>query len=208
MEKKKKELPHILKQKKMYIFLAIFTLVGIIFGCVFITMLNDIDHQLVSRQLQDFFLQIKENNINYKEGFINSISTNLLSTVFIWLLGISIVGIPIILFLLFLKGFTTGFSIAVIVKTYHVKGILGAITYVFPHHILSLLLSIILTFYAVNFSIKLFSYLFLKKSIDLKQAMQKYSKILGFCLIGFVLTSLIESFLSPIIMKLFTNLIK
>ncbi len=60
MEKKKKELPHILKQKKMYIFLAIFTLVGIIFGCVFITMLNDIDHQLVSRQLQDFFFKLKK----------------------------------------------------------------------------------------------------------------------------------------------------
>lgn len=198
----------LIKQKKRYLFLIILTIVGIIAGIIFTTILKEIDKKLVTEQLSSFFNEIKTGNIHYTKGFINSISSNILYCVGIWLLGISLIGFPIILFLHFMKGFTVGFIIGSIFANYHLLGIIGIVTYLFPHHILNLLLSIFLTFYAMSFGIKLFSYLFLKKEINFKEAMRKYLQILMISLTGFLISSLFEIYLSPFLIKLFTNIIK
>lgn len=198
----------LLNQKKRYLFLLILTIVGIIAGIIFTTILSEIDKNLVKEQLASFFNQIKTGNIHYTKGLINSITSNILYCVGIWLLGISLIGLPIILFLHFMKGFTVGFIIGSIIANYHLLGLIGIVTYLFPHHILNLLLSIFLTFYAISFGTKLFSYLFLKKEINFKGAMRKYLQILIISLTGFLLSSLFEIYLSPFLIKVFTNLIK
>ena len=87
------------------------------------------------------------------------------------------------------------------------KGVLGAITYVFPHQLLFLLLSLVLTFYAFSFSIKLFSALFLKRNINWKEAMHKYLKILLLSIVIALITSLFEVFISPFLIQFFTQMI-
>lgn len=197
----------IIKQKKMYLILILLVIIGLIAGGIFTTVLSQIDQNLVKDQLTNFFEQIKTSNVNYTSGIINSMTSNLLYCIGIWLLGISIIGLPVIVFLLFMKGFITGFSIGSIVSIYHWKGIVGAITYIFPHHIISLLLSILLSFYAISFSSKIFSSLFLKKEINFKEAMHRYIKIFIICLIGFLICSILEIYLSPFLIKLFTHMI-
>jgi len=198
----------ILNQKKKYIFLIGLLIIGIICGVIFTTIISQSDKTLVSEQLKFFFDQINNNKIDYTNGIINSFITNITYCLGVWLLGISIVGVPIILFLHFMKGFIVGFSIGSIINIYRLKGIVGAIAYIFPHHIINMLLSILLCFYATRFSIKLFSYLFLKKDINLKEAMRRYLKILIICFIGFIISSILEIYLSPFCIKLFTFLIK
>lgn len=188
--------------------LIVILCIGIITGIIFTTILSKTDQTLVEGQLSNFFLQVKNGKINYQSGILNSLSSNLLYAVGIWLLGISIIGLPIIIFLLFMKGFVFGFSVASIIRVYQWKGIIGSLTYTFPHHFLSILLSIFLSFYAVSFSIKLFSMLFLKKEINFKEAMRRYFKVLMICVVGFIIVSIIEIYFAPILMKLFTNLIK
>lgn len=197
----------ILKQKKMYVILIILTIIGIICGVIFTSILSDIDQNLVKEQLTNFFNQIKDGDINYTNGIINSITSNLLYCIGTWFLGISVIGLPVILFLLFMKGFITGFSVSSIISIYKWKGIIGAITYIFPHHILSLCVSILLTFYAMSFSIKLFSSLFLKKEINFKEAMRRYIKVLCISIIVFLICSIFEIYVSPFLIKLFTNMI-
>lgn len=195
----------ILKQKKRYILLIVLTIIGIICGILFTTILSKIDQNLVKEQLTHFFHQIETGNINYTSGIMNSVISNLLYCIGIWLLGISIIGLPVILFLLFMKGFITGFSIGSIVSLYQWKGLFGAFTYIFPHHLFALLISILLSFYAISFSIKLFSSLFLKKEINFKEAMRKYIKILMISIVGFLICSVFEIYVSPFFIKLFTN---
>lgn len=197
----------IVKQKKRYVLLITLTMIGIITGVIFTTILSKIDQNLVNDQLTHFFIQIKSGKINYTSGMINSITSNFLYCLGVWLLGISIIGLPIIIFLLFMKGFITGFSIGSIISLYHWKGIIGAFTYIFPHHILSLLLSILLSFHAISFSSKLFSSLFLKKEINFKEVMHKYLKILMISSIGFFICSLFEIYLSPFFIRIFTSMI-
>lgn len=199
---------NIMKQKKLYLFLIGLVIVGVIAGILFWFVINNEDKLLVTKNLNNFFECIKKGNaINYWGSLFNSLVTGLIYIVLIWLLGISIVGLPIILIIITIKSFIVGFSISSIIASYGFKGILGAFVYTFPHQIIFLLLLILLGFYASSFCFKLFKYLFLKQSINFKDAMRKYFKILIISLIVVLLTSLYETFIATYFIKLFTLLI-
>lgn len=196
------------RQKKLYFFLIGLIVVGVLSGILFWFIINKEDKLLVNNDLTSFFTSIKDgNNINYFSSLLNSVITNLIYIGFIWLLGISIIGFPIILIMIALKGFIVGFSISSIVATYGFKGILGALSYTFPHQIIFLTLLVLLGFYSISFCIKLFKYLFLKQNINFKDAMRRYLKILLISSITSVVISLFETFVATYFIKLFTLLI-
>lgn len=201
-----KKLSNINSQKKKYIFLLVIVIVGLIFGIVFSQIISKSDKLVVDNTVTNFFSSIEKGSIDYKDGLKSSVLSNILYLSSVWFLGISVIGLPIVLFLLFIKGFILGFSIGSIIRIYKLKGIIGAFLYIFPHHIISIIISILITFYAVMFSIKLFKYLFLHQEINFKTLMKKYLKILLICFIGFIICSLLETYLSPILINLF-NLI-
>lgn len=193
----------ITNQKKKYLFLSVMILVGMISGIIFIFFISKGDKSLVKQELEIFFTNIHTKKLNYISSLINSISTNLIYLFGIWLLGISIIGIPIVLFLLFLKGFILGFSISSIIYNYGIKGFLISIGYIFPHHILLLVMLLLMGFYAINFSARLFKVLFLKETINLSQVFKRYNQITGICIIGILISSILEIFLAPFLMNLF-----
>ncbi len=196
------------KQKKIYLFLGILLMIGIILGISYVFVLNEVDGVLLTDEITRFFTQMKSiEHFSYGSSFLNSILSNVLYVFTVWLLGISIIGLPIILFLLMMKGFIFGFSISSIIKVYHLKGILGSISYIFPHQLLFLIISLLLVYYATSFSTKLFSYLFLKKNIKLKEVMHKYIRILLIGILGSLVASCFEVFLSPFLIQLFTKMI-
>jgi len=204
----KKTKNSILKQKKLYLFLIGLMVTGLIAGILFWFVISKEDKLLVTKNLTNFFSCIKEgNSINYGASLLNSVVTSLIYVILIWLLGISIIGLPIILVMMATKSFIVGFSIAGIISSYGLKGIVGALVYVFPHQIVFLLLLILLGFYASAFCIKLFKYLFLKQMINFKEAMRKYLKILGISCLSVLVISLFETFISTYFIKLFTLLI-
>lgn len=198
----------LLKQKKIYLFIITLIIIGFITGVLFWFVIGKDNKELVANQLSNFFEAIKKkDNLNFTSSLINSLITNISYVVIIWLLGISIIGIPIVIFLLLGKSFIVGFSISSIIGVYQVKGILGALCYTFPHQFIFLLLLLLLSFYSLSFSIKLFKYLFLRQIINFKDAMRKYMKILVICLGIAIVVSLLEIFLGTYIIGLFTLLI-
>lgn len=193
-------------QKKKYIFLLVIVIVGLIFGIVFSQVISKSDKLVVDNTVTNFFSSIEKGRIDYKDGLKSSVLSNILYLSSVWFLGMSVIGLPIVIFLLFMKGFILGFSIGSIIRIYKLKGIIGAFLYIFPHHIISIIISILITFYAVMFSIKLFKYLFLHQEINFKSLMKKYFKILLICFVSFIICSLLETYLSPILINIF-NLI-
>ena len=180
---------------------------GLIFGIVFSLIISKSDKLVVDDGVISFFTIIKNND--YSRGLVlkESLISNGLYLFLVWFLGISIIGIPVIVFMLFLRGFILGFSIGSIIRIYGYKGIVGGLLYLFPHNILSLVISALLSFYALSFSIRLFKFLFLHDNINFKFIMKKYIKILVICLFAFVFCSLMEVYLSPIILNIFNLII-
>lgn len=196
------------KNKKFYIFVTILLVIGFVSGSFFITILSTEDKKLVEETISNFFVQIKNNNIDLIYTLRTSLTTNLLYIVFVWLLGISIIGIPIIVFLIFIKSFILGFSVCSIIFKYKLGGTLLSLSYIFPHQIINLIVISFIGLYALKVSFSLIKLIFSKKQIDFKLIIKKYFAVLIICVILSIISSVFETFLCTYIIKLLAFLIK
>lgn len=188
----------IIKNKKLFR-LIISILISFILGILYVAILSKSNKVMIKDNLELYFSSL--NKLNYIKALTNSLSTNLLYTIGIWLLGISIIGVPIIILLLLFKSFIIGFTISSIIYFYKFKGILIAIIYIIPL-VIDLYLIFFLSYYSLIFSNNLNRLLFLKKEINFKNIMRRYIKILIFVVIGIIISSIIEVYLIPNILKL------
>ncbi|MDD2518999.1 MAG: stage II sporulation protein M [Bacilli bacterium] len=193
--------------KQITIFLLGLSIIAVVAGAFYITILNKTDQSLVQTSINEFFSKINNNNLNYIASLKNIILTNVGFIIIIWLLGISVIGIPIIIFLFFSKAFVIGFSISSIIFNYKLKGTLLSLFYVFPHHIINIYIFIILIAYAISLSFKIIESIIKRKSIDFKLVMNKYLYVLLVSLIVIVATSLFEIFVMPSILKVILSLV-
>lgn len=202
-EASKKVKNKLYEQKKIYLSIIITIALGIISGIIYNLILSKSDHTLITNQLNSFFDAIKKNDINYIPMLFNSLIGNLSLVILIWLLGISIIGLPLIYILCFGKGFLLSFSIISILTTYKFKGIILVVCYLIPGPIILLLYLIFLGFSSAFFSKKLFSYLFLKQDISLRHSMKRYLQVLLVSIVVAASCSLFDTFFMPNFLKLF-----
>ncbi|MEG0026096.1 MAG: stage II sporulation protein M [Bacilli bacterium] len=188
--------------RKMLIFLISLALIGVIVGSIFVIILNNTDKTLIKDYLQTFLNNINDNKLNYLEALKNISISNYLYAGIIWLLGISIIGLPIIIFMYFMKCFMLGFTIASILINFKLKGIVLAFLYVFPHHIINLIIYTILLSYAITLSLKIIEAVLKKKSINFKLIVNKYLMILITSMILITLTNFFEIYITPILIKI------
>lgn len=191
-----KELINKIRQKKLVTLLIIIMIISIILGILFPAIITKEDKSLIIDSVKTFISGIKQNNINYLSGILQSISNNSLVTILVWILGISIIGIPLILLIIFFKGFLVGFSFTSILITYGISGIIKAIIYTLPN-IGNLLATFLLGYYAITFSIMIFKNIFKKENRNWQPIVKRYIKIGLFFLIFSILISLVECFLIP-----------
>ena len=194
--------------KKLLIFLIVLLLIGIVFGSVFVSILNSNDKTLVNEHLNNFINSIENDKLDYFQALKSNLITNISFVIVIWLLGISIIGLPIILIMFFSKTFILGFSVGAILSVFKAKGLLFSLVYVFPGQVISLLLYLLLTMYAMSFSFKLIYVIFKKKTLDFKIVMNKYFKIFLLVLTIVVLMNLYDTYLMPKLLKMLIPFIK
>lgn len=188
-------------QKKLYIFLIGLAVLGIISGIIFIFLISDENIVQIKDNLTLFFKDI--NTGNKLDLLFSSLINNLVYVLSIWTLGISIIGLPIIITIFSFKFFFFGFSLSSIICTYKWGGILRSLVHLFPHQLLFLIVLLLVTFYAVSFCLKLFNYLFFKKMINFREVMRKYLKILLICSLTTIFISLYEVYISTYLLNLF-----
>ena len=90
--------------KKVVLFLFIISFIGIVTGALFMTALSSSDKTLVSDTLSTFLKNIEPDN--YLNSLTNNLIINAIFIIVIWLLGFSIIGLPIVVLLLFYKSFS------------------------------------------------------------------------------------------------------
>jgi len=197
----------ILPNKKFNLFVIFVIVLGIISGSIFLMVLNDTDKTLVVNQINNFFSNVNSNNINNFEAFKNSIIENFIFVVLTWVFGMSIIGILVNIFLVYLKGFIVGFTISSFLLTFKYKGIIASVIYVLPSALISILSILIITIYSVLFTIYLWKVIFLKdKSNNISKFLKKYFIILIISILMILVSSLLESYLVPSLLKLVIKL--
>ena len=190
--------------KKLFKILLIITILSLLFGILYVAIISNSNKILIKNSFNSYFNQINTNSYNYINNLINNLLTNILLTIIIWILGISIIGIPISIIYLSYKSFVLSFSITSILYIYKLKGIIPMIIYTIPS-LINLVVIFILTFYAVQISKKLYLFLFRKKDFNIKYMINKYYKLLLIVIIILLITSLTSTYLVPMLLKSFTN---
>lgn len=194
--------------KKTLLFFTILLIIGIIAGSIFMAILSETDKKLVTDYFNNYISNIENNKLNYLEGIKNGLFNNLLYIIIIWILGISIIGIPIVTIMFFIKSFTLGFSTASIVFNYKLKGCLLNFINIFPHQMIYFLIYMLITTYSIFFSLKMINSIINKKNMDFKIMMNKYVKILIISVIAITIGIIIETFITPLLIKIIIPLIK
>ena len=190
-------------------YLIIIIIIGIIVGILFSNILSTEDNKLVTNKITEYFNNLKNDvPINYLKNLLSSLKNNLLYIGIIWILGLSVIGLLFNNFILFFKSFVLGFSIGSIINIYLYNGLILSFLYVFPSLIINIIVLLIMTYFANDFSMKLFNLLFRKKEIKFSLIIKRYSKILLCLSIILIISSLIETFIMPFSIKLFSFLIK
>lgn len=187
------------KSNKLILKLMIISIISVLIGIFYIAILSNSNKVLIKENLETYFESL--NKLNYIKALIKCLTSNMITVSSIWLLGISIIGVFLIIIILIIKSFALGFTISSLIYFYKLKGIIISIIHIIPL-IINLFVIIILSYYGIMFSKNLNRLLFLKKDVNFKNIMRKYIKILLFSTICIVISSLIEIYIVPNILKL------
>ena len=119
---KKVLIDYIDRNKKTFIILISFFIIGIFVG---VTLLNNLSSNLkqeVDSYIESVINLLKENNeINMFEMFLISIKENILFILLIWFLGLTIIGGYFIYLTVLYKGFLLGYTAAAFIATLGIK---------------------------------------------------------------------------------------
>ena len=184
-------------QSKQYFWLLILGGIAILGSLIYLFFLDSVNKKIVTDSIYAYFTYFKSGEYQAFSFFLNSLGNNLFFVISIWILGISMIGIPIVFLLYIIKYFLFGFSLFGIFQTFGIKGIFKAFIYVFPFKLLFILGLTVLTFHSLYFAFHLCSNLFHKKTYHLHQYMIRYSKLFLFFLILAIIDSLWEAYLLP-----------
>lgn len=198
---------HFREHSSIYLFVVVLFLMGVIFGAIIVNSLSFTQKEDLFYYLSQFFGQVSDGNVAAASDlFKQSIFHNTKFIGLMWILGISIIGLPVILILLFMKGMVVGFTVGFLVNQMGWDGFLLSFVTVLPQNLIIIPVFIVASTISVSFSLKMISRQFMKK------VGQPIMPMLGKYMFAFVVAVLflcaaagIEALLSPILMKSVIN---
>ena len=208
MKKQKIKLSDIiLPSKRINYFVVTIMILGVISGSIFLISLNSTDKINTINQIQTFISNVNNNNINNGLAFRNSLITNYVFDGLIWIFGLTIIGIVFNIFLTYIKGFIVGFSVSSIILSYKYKSIPFTLLYVFPCQIFNIFVICMLTIYSIMFTKNLL-YVIVSKKGNNNLMFKRYFVIFIICIMISFLSSLLEIYLFPNMLKIIINFYK
>lgn len=191
------------EHSSIFLFIVVLFLMGVIFGAIVVNSMNFTQKEDLFYYLSQFFGQVSDGNVaENSDLFLQSFFHNSKFIGLIWILGISIIGLPIILILLFVKGMVVGFTVGFLVSQMGWKGFMLAFVSILPQNLIIIPVFIIMAAFSVIFSLRMIKKQFIKKYA---QPILPFFKGYIFALIIAVIfisaASGVEAYLSPWLMK-------
>lgn len=142
------------EQTPLYIFVAVLFLVGVVFGALIVSALTLDQQQELGDYLGNFFVTVDQQGLpDAPDSYWSIAVLNLKWIGLIWILGLSVIGLPGILILDFLKGVLIGFTVGCLVSQYSWHGMLFALVSVAPHNLVLIPVLLVCSASAIAFSL-------------------------------------------------------
>lgn len=192
-----------LLKKKIFKYFIILLALGFLFGITFMFFLKDLDKFTIKSGLEEYMNLISSKDYSHFKGFLISLKTNLLYISLIWVFGIIFLLLPVLVFMIFYKGFMVGFMLSSFILTYKIKGIIYFIIFIFPHEIINIFSILLFSMYALKFAKRIAEAIYRNEEVNLRKVIFNYVIIYGVFLVVALLSSLIEIYINSFILKLF-----
>lgn len=188
----------------IYAFLVVIFLMGAVAGSIAVNTLSGQQKSELMGYLQGFFQSLaSDRNVTPQVVVKQSIYDNVGKTVgLMWLLGLSIIGIPLIVAIVFLRGFVLGFSIAFFVNEMVYRGLALAIVSIVPHNLIIVPAIILSAGAALSFSTAALVTLFGRRGYNMYSQFLRTTLlciVAGICLVG---AAFVEAYVTPALIQL------
>ena len=184
--------------KKVFIFISIILLIGIISGILFLIFLNEASKELIFLNINEYI----QNLNNYK---INNIFMDTIILSSLLILSIFIIGIPLSIFFIFFNGFSIGFIISSLSSIFGFKGLIYSIIHIIINKFVFLFFLYFLFLAMYKIVLLLIKYWVHKEKINKDEIIHLFKKII-LCLLIIIIYDLILYFFGNKIMNLFNFL--
>lgn len=170
--------------------LCIFLIIGILIGTVYFKNIannNFFEENINVLENIDF---ANKDNINNKKLFTGIILKNIVLLIFIWIIGLSILGIPLLIFIVLYDGFSLGVTISYILNTF---GFYKGYTFIYSSMYLTTLINTAAMILLCNSAVKVTTNI-LKQKTNIKSEFIRHSLVCTLILILLIFSSIIEFF--------------
>ena len=197
------------KEKNLIILILAIFIIGLVVGSLFVNFITKDDKTLLINQVETYFSSVK--SLDKKVFGINAFTPNLINNelqiFLIFALGLSILGIPVVILIMFFKGFMLGVTLATFILKFQLLGVLSSLLYIFPCFIIYIIIYTLISFFAVSTSLKFLKAIIKKDNLSFKKFLGKYLLCFLICLVLIIINTLLDAFLTPMLLKLFTYII-
>lgn len=187
-------------------FVVILFTTGIVFGALMVNVLDGQQRLELTKYLEVFFkdVHLQEKTLN-SLVLQKSLFENIRILAAVWILGLTVIGIPVVWVIIFLRGFIIGFTVGFLVEEMAIKGMLFAVISLLPHNIILLPAFLVATVTAMAFSVNIIKNKFFAKKPTPMKEFFSYTLQIGFLGALIVCGVFIEAYITPLLMKFFMS---
>ncbi|MGO4697603.1 stage II sporulation protein M [Paenibacillus sp. 2TAB26] len=185
-------------QLSLYVFVSVLFIVGVIFGALMVNALT-LEQQQDLAQDVDQYVQLINQGIGSgaSDSFWDRFFFHSKWLLVLWLLGITVIGIPGVLALNFLKGALVGFSVGTLINQYAWKGVLFSLVSIAPQNIIAIPAMVIMSAAAISFSMFVIKNRLLRQKGELAPELGSFTSTAVLMLFLFAGAALLEAYISP-----------
>jgi stage II sporulation protein M len=128
-----------------------------------------------------------------------TIAANIKTVFFLFFMGISVIGLPLALLLIFTRGFTIGYSVSFLLRTMGFKGLVLTLTGVAPHNLLIIPSIFLMVIAIIDIAAALTKIRFTNKQVAIGEELIKCAVLTLVVLSMMIFAGFIQGYITPII---------
>lgn len=199
-------IPNVRRFVHLYIFVSILFVVGVICGAILVNSLTFEQQEELSRQVGQVFGSAQ--GPIEPSDFWHALWMYWRWIMIIAVLGISIIGFPLVLAVDFVKGVLVGFAVGTLVSQYSWKGAVVALAAIAPQNMIAIPFLLMASVASIAFALHVLKHRLLMPQLrSLKQPFLDYALAQASSGVGLIAVAAFVTWVSPFLMRLVSSLI-
>ncbi len=199
MSLKQKMMQHLKHNLGLYLVLIGIYVAGVVFGALGVGALQPEHQKDLAGFIQKSFTELTSSAP--QSTFTDLLWDTLKVIVAVYVLGMTVIGMPLIFVIVFTRGFVMGFAVGFLVASRALQGVLLTLMTILPPALVNVPVLLVTAVWAINFSLSLVRGTQGWQGRDLTRQFLSYSGTIAVLAVFAVIGALIQGYFSPLMLK-------